>query len=429
MSTFTIVPDDDRLKAKIKIVGVGGGGCNTLNSMVGQGLQGVDFVAVNTDSQDLKTSKAYVKLQVGSRSAHGLGVGGNPSAGEDAAIEDKARIAEALDGADMVFITAGMGGGTGTGASPVVAKVAKENGALTVAIVTMPFSFEGESKTATAEDGLSRLEKEADTLIVVPNDKLCEENTNQNQHSAVEQVVPDDQPDEDNTPPPSLLEAFDRANDVLFRAVSGITDIINTPGLINTDFADVRTVMSQEGSKAIMGTGIAEGSDRAVKAVESAVESPLLGALSIEGAKGVLLHIVAPPNFGPDELKKACDYVTQKASKDLQFIFGWTIDADIKDEVKITIIATGIEDSSSRVPASPKRKHEKSNSSASDPTDGDLFPDAPAVNNVPDRDIPAYLRDKKEQNNAEKDKQDESKSNDSPGGLGIFGARFGKKKD
>ncbi|WP_462137120.1 cell division protein FtsZ [Candidatus Mycalebacterium sp.] len=411
MSTFTIVPDDERLKAKIKIVGVGGGGCNALDSMVGKGLQGVDFVAVDTDSQKLKKSKAYIKLQVGSRSTRGLGAGSRPGVGEDAAIEDKARIAEALDGADMVFIAAAMGGGTGTGASPVVAKIAKENTALTIAIVSMPFSFEGESKTAAAEEGLSRLEKEVDTLIVVPNDKLCEE---------------------DNPPP--LQEAFESANNVLFRAVNGITEIINTPGLINTDFADIKTIMSQDGSKAIMGTGAAEGSDRAVKAAESAVESPLLGALSIEGAKGALLHIVAPPDFGTDELKKACNYVTQKASKDMQFIFGWTIDENIKDEVRITIIATGIESSSSRAEGSPRPPAKPGSSTAPPPgpIDGDLFPDAPIANG-PDRDIPAYLRDKKlnpaKQENAEKDKPDESKTEPSSAGRSIFGARFGKKGD
>lgn len=417
MSTFTIVPDEEHLKAKIKIVGVGGGGCNALNSMVGKGLQGVDFIAVNTDSQHLKKLRAYVKLQIGSRSTRGLGAGGNPGVGEDAAIEDKARIAEALDGSDMVFITAALGGGTGTGASPVVCKVAKENGALTIAIVTMPFSFEGEAKTVLAEEGLSRLEKEVDTLIVVPNDKLCEAGS-----------------------PPPLIDAFEGANDVLFRAVSGITEIINMPGFINTDFADVKTVMSQEGSKAIMGTGAAEGSDRAVKAAESAVESPLLGALSIEGARGVLLHIVGPPDFGIDELQKACDYVTQKASKDLQFIFGLTPDENIGDEVRVTIIATGIEDSSSRFASSARpRGGETENGggpNTADGGDGGLFPPSDLnIDEDKDTDIPAYLRDKNlkpaeaEQDNAEKDKQEDSKTVPPPAVRGIFGARFRKKKD
>ncbi len=323
MVSFTIVPPDSHLKAKIKIVGVGGGGCNALDSMIEKGLKWVDFIAVNTDSQNLKTSKAYVKLQVGNRSTQGLGAGGDPTVGEEAATEDKARIAEALDGADMVFIAASLGGGTGTGASPVVSKVSKEVGALTVAIVTIPFSFEGETRNQLAMEGLKKLEREVDTLIVIPNDKL---------HS-----------DENSV---SLKKGFDCATDVLYRAVSGITDIINTPGHINMDFADVRSIMRQEGSKAIMGTGIAEGADRAVKAAEIAVESPLLGSLSIEGAKGVLLHVTAPSDFGIDELKKVCDYVMQKANEKLNLIVGLVLDSDIGKEVKVTIVATGIRDDS-----------------------------------------------------------------------------------
>ncbi len=368
MATFTIVPPDAYLKARIKIVGVGGGGCNALNSMMEKGLEGVDFVAVNTDSQHLRESRAYVKLQIGNRSTSGLGAGGDPGVGEDAAIEDKARIAEALDGSDMVFVTAGMGGGTGTGAAPVISKVSKEIGALTIAIVTTPFAFEGETKKRLATDGLNKLRKEADTLIIVPNDRLC---------------------DEDQTIP--LMEGFDRANDVLFRAVSGITEIINTPGYINMDFADVKTIMSQGGSKAIMGTGVAEGADRAVKAAETAVETPLLGSLSIEGAKGVLLHLIAPPDFGTDELKKACDYVGQKASKDLNLIFGLVIDHEIEKEVRVTIIATGIKDDSASDAA-------ESLPPDSPPTNGSGGGGAPVRKQPEEKkdegelEIPAYIR-------------------------------------
>lgn len=371
MPTFTIVPPDAHLRAKIKLVGVGGGGCNALESLMGRGLTGVDFVAVNTDSQHLKKSSAYVKLQIGNLATRGLGAGGVPDVGEDAAIEDKARISEVLDGSDMVFITAGMGGGTGTGAAPVVSKVSKEVGALTIAIVTMPFSFEGETKSLVASEGLARLEKEVDTLIVVPNDNLCGGDS-----------------------PVPVMQAFDSANDVLFRAVSGITEIINTPGLINTDFADVRTIMSQSGSKAIMGTGGASGSDRAVKAAETAVESPLLGALSIEGAEGVLLHIVSPADFGMDELEKVCDYVRQKSSRDVNLIFGWTVDENADGEVRVTIIATGIRDpgDSPRKPAAPPPQP---NGAAAE---ADLFtPSSRKVTDPedPDLEIPAYLRDKK----------------------------------
>lgn len=366
MATFTIVPPDSHLKAKIKIVGVGGAGGNALNTMMDKGLGGVDFVAVNTDSQDLKKSRAYAKLQIGTRSTHGLGAGGLPGVGEDAAIEDKARIAEVLDGSDMVFITAGMGGGTGTGASPVISRVSKEVGALTIAIVTMPFSFEGEARTRQAHEGVAKLEKEADTLIIVPNDKLCE----------------DDQEDK----PASLMDAFKNADDILFRAVSGITEIINTSGYINVDFADVRTIMSQEGSKAIMGTGSADGADRAVKAAETAVESPLLGSLSIEGARGVLLHIVAPPDFGTDELQKVCDYVRQKANKGLNLIFGLVIDEDIGGSVRVTIIATGVRDAPASAEDADSEREEKPN--------GTVIREKPR-DEEGDLETPAYLRNRK----------------------------------
>lgn len=381
---FTIVPPEAHLKAKIKIVGVGGGGCNALDSMMDRGLGGVDFIAVNTDSQHLNKSKPYNKLEIGSRSTRGLGAGGIPSVGEDAATEDKARISEMLEGTDMVFVTAGMGGGTGTGAAPVVCKASKEVGALTVAIVTLPFSFEGEAKMEIANEGISRLEREADTLIIVPNDKLC-----------------------DRENPALLKDAFASANDVLFRAVSGITEIINSPGLINTDFADVKTIMSQAGSKAIMGTGSAEGADRAVKATETAVESPLLGALSIEGAQGVLLHIVAPPDFGTDELEKACNYVTKKASSDVKLIFGYSeySKEEAGQEVRITIIATGIEEAGSRSaapqpPAAPQRKQPNGTGTGAN----DLFTPRggkPATEGGEDLDVPTYLR--KKENDAPED--------------------------
>lgn len=368
MATFTIVPPDTHLKAKIKIVGVGGAGGNALNSMMDKGLSGADFVAVNTDSQDLKESKAYIKLQIGNRSTHGLGAGGDPGVGEDSAIEDKARIAEVLDGADMVFVTAGMGGGTGTGAAPVVSKVSKEIGALTIAIVTAPFTFEGKIRVRQAVDGLNKLEKEADTLIVVPNDNLC-----------------------DGEQGPPLTDAFANANDVLFRAVSGITEIINTSGYINVDFADIRTIMSQKGSKAIMGTGCAEGADRAVKAAETAVESPLLGSLSIEGARGVLLHITAPSDFGTDELKKACDYVRQKANKDLNLIFGLVIDKEIEREVRVTIIATGIKERPSASADEPVSPTGGQNSiSGGEPGAGGGFEEDKEEDK--ELEIPAYIR-------------------------------------
>jgi cell division protein FtsZ len=306
-------------KARIKVIGVGGGGGNAVNTMIERGLGGIDFIATNTDAQDLKKSRAPVKLQIGSRTTKGLGSGGNPILGREAALEDQAKIAEVLEGADMVFITAGMGGGTGTGASPVIAKTSKELGALTVGVVTRPFSFEGPRRNKQAMEGIEILEKEVDTLIIIPNDRLA----------AVHRI--------------SILEAFKRADEVLYQAVRGISDIITGTGYINVDFADVKTIMSENGGKALMGTGYAEGNHRGVEAAEAAITSPLLEDISIDGARGILLNVTASPDFGIEELNEACSYIRERAHEDVNLIFGLVFDEAMKDAVRITVIATGIQ--------------------------------------------------------------------------------------
>ncbi|HEY8449615.1 MAG TPA: cell division protein FtsZ [Bacillota bacterium] len=305
--------------AVLKVVGVGGGGNNALNRMIASGLQGVDFIAVNTDAQVLAAAKAPEKIQIGSEITRGLGAGANPEVGERAAQESRDEIAQHLKGADMVFITAGMGGGTGTGASPVIAEIAKELGALTVGVVTKPFSFEGRRRMRQAEEGIRVLREKVDTLITIPNDRLL-------------QVV------DKNT---SFQDAFRIADDVLRQGVQGISDLIAIPGLINLDFADVRTVMLNTGS-ALMGIGVASGEGRAARAAKEAISSPLLET-SINGAKGVLLNITGGPDLGLFEVNEAAEIVTEAADSEANIIFGAVIDERLADEIRVTVIATGFD--------------------------------------------------------------------------------------
>ncbi|HEX6989833.1 MAG TPA: cell division protein FtsZ [Bacillota bacterium] len=305
--------------AVLKVVGVGGGGNNALSRMIAAGLQGVDFIAINTDAQVLAASKAPERIQIGAELTRGLGAGADPEVGQRAAEESREDIAERLKGADMVFITAGMGGGTGTGASPVIAEVAKQLGALTVGVVTKPFSFEGRRRMRQAESGVEALREKVDTLIVIPNDRLL-------------QVV------DKNT---SFQDAFRIADDVLRQAVQGISDLIAIPGLINLDFADVRTVMLNTGS-ALMGIGLASGDERAQKAAKEAISSPLLET-SIDGAKGVLLNITGGPDLGLFEVNEAAQIVTEAADPDANIIFGAVIDESLGDAVRVTVIATGFD--------------------------------------------------------------------------------------
>ncbi|MBE3583096.1 MAG: cell division protein FtsZ [Limnochordaceae bacterium] len=305
--------------AQLKVAGVGGGGSNAVNRMIDAGLTGVEFLAMNTDAQALRYCNAPVKLRLGEKLTKGLGAGSNPEIGQKAAEESREAVRQALTGADMVFITAGMGGGTGTGGSPVVAEVAKELNALTVGVVTKPFSFEGRRRAQQAERGIENLKKNVDTLIIIPNDRLL-------------QVV------DKKT---SILDAFRVADDVLRQGVQGISDLITVPGLINLDFADVRTIMTNAGS-ALMGIGRAAGDDRAVKAARLAVSSPLLEA-SIEGAKGILLNITGSSNLGLFEVNEAAEIVAEAADPEANIIFGAVIDETLEDEIRVTVIATGFE--------------------------------------------------------------------------------------
>jgi len=305
--------------AQIKVIGVGGGGNNAVNRMISAGLRGVEFVAINTDGQALFLSNASYKIQIGDKLTKGLGAGANPEVGQKAAEESRSELQEALKGADMVFITAGMGGGTGTGATPIVAEVAKELGALTVGVVTKPFSFEGRKRMGQAEKGIANLRSKVDTLITIPNDRLL-------------QVV------DKKT---SIMEAFRIADDVLRQGVQGISDLIAVPGLINLDFADVKTIMVGTGS-ALMGIGSAAGENRATEAAKMAISSPLLET-SIEGAKGVLLNITGSPNLGLFEVNEAAEIIAQASDPDANIIFGAVIDENMQDEVRVTVIATGFD--------------------------------------------------------------------------------------
>ncbi len=319
------VPEQSALGARIKVIGVGGGGGNALNTMIRAGLTGVDFIAANTDCQALANNKAPTRIQLGSRLTKGLGAGANPDVGRNAAREDQERIAEALAGADMVFVTAGMGGGTGTGAAPVIAEIARQIGALTVGVVTKPFAFEGNRRRRHAEQGIEELKSTVDTLITIPNQRLLE---------VADQTT-------------SLLDTFRKADEVLLNAVQGISDLITIPGLINVDFADVRTIMTDMGV-ALMGTGRASGPKRALEAAQAAVSSPLLEDISIEGATGILINITGGPNMTLHEVNEASSLIHAAAHEDANIIFGSVIDERMKDELVITVIATGFEPPAAR---------------------------------------------------------------------------------
>ena len=310
--------DLDRFAA-IKVIGVGGGGNNAVNRMIAAGLKGVEFVSINTDAQALMLSKAAIRIQIGEKLTKGLGAGANPEVGEKAAQESKEEILKSLKGADMVFVTAGMGGGTGTGAAPVVAECAKEIGALTVGVVTKPFTFEGRRRQGQAEKGTANLKEKVDTLITIPNDRLM-------------QVV------DKRT---SIVDAFRIADDVLRQGVQGISDLIAIPGLINLDFADVKTIMMDAGS-ALMGIGIGSGDNRAITAAEAAIKSPLLET-SIDGAKGVLLNITGGNSLGLFEINAAAEIIQNAADPEANIIFGAVIDEKFDDEVRVTVIATGFD--------------------------------------------------------------------------------------
>ncbi len=305
--------------ARIKVVGVGGGGCNAVNRMIAEGLQGIEFIAINTDAQALLKSKADYRVRIGDKATRGLGAGGDPRVGKAAAEESAEDLYEVLKGADMVFVTAGMGGGTGTGAAPIVAQIAKEIGALTIGVVTRPFSFEGTTRARSAEEGSMALKEHADTLIVIPNDRLL-------------QIVSRNS---------GLNDAFRLADDVLRQGIQGISELITIPGLINLDFADVRTIMSQGGA-ALMAVGQASGEDRARVAAEQAISSQLLD-VTINGARGILFNVTGGPNLSLFEVNQAAAIIKETASSDVNMIFGAVIDENMGDKIRITVIATGFD--------------------------------------------------------------------------------------
>ncbi len=315
---FEIVEQPNMNSARIKVIGIGGGGGNAVNTMIGAKLSGVDFMVANTDAQSLDKSHAPVRIQLGGTVTKGLGAGANPEIGRKAALEDQEKIKEHLAGADMIFITAGMGGGTGTGGAPVIARLAREVGALTVGVVTKPFIFEGKKRMRQSEDGIEELKANVDTLIVIPNQRLL---------SIAAKTT-------------TMLEAFHKADDVLLQAVRGISDLIITPGLINLDFADVRTVMAEMGL-ALMGAASATGENRAVEAAQKAISSPLLEDISIQGARGVLINITGGADLCLHEVNEAASMIQEEAHDDANIIFGAVIDDNMTNEIRITVIATG----------------------------------------------------------------------------------------
>src|ERR1035437_3152491 len=327
-SNITHNADDTRLRlrleeegsagARIKVIGVGGGGGNAVNRMARAGLEGVEFIVANTDLQALRNNAAPIKLQIGSKLTKGLGAGADPNVGRSAALEDTEKIIQALDGADMVFVTTGLGGGTGTGAAPVIASLASELGALTIAVVTKPFKFEGRKRQLQAERGLEALRDCVDTIITIPNERLL---------TIIDRTTP-------------LTDAFATADDVLRQAIQGISDLILVPGLINLDFADVKTIMAGMGM-AMMGTGIAEGPDRAIEAARRAISSPLLEGASVNGSRGVIINVTGGPDLSLVEVSEASLIVQEAADEDANIIFGAVVDPTLKGKVKITVIATG----------------------------------------------------------------------------------------
>lgn len=382
MNPSSNVPNQLESFARIKVVGAGGGGCNAVERMIKEGLSGVEFIAVNTDAQALMLSSAPVRVRIGEKLTRGLGSGGNPEQGRKAAEESAEELYEVLKGADMVFITAGMGGGTGTGAAPIIAQVAKECGALTIGVVTRPFTFEGNRRIQTSEAGIAKLKEQADTLIVIPNDRLL-------------QIV---------DKRANLNDAFRVADDVLRQGVQGISELITVPGLINLDFADVRTIMA-EGGAALMAVGSANGEDRARMAAEQAISSQLLD-ITIDGARGILFNITGGPEMTLFEVNQAAAIIKETAHPDVNLIFGAVISQDMGDSIRITVIATGFERSTStrRIIEPPAQRSEprttRPHESGRDMREfasvnsNKLGVFEPRTINTEDLDVPTFLRNR-----------------------------------
>ncbi len=369
--------EERNVGARLKVFGVGGAGGNAVNAMIAAGVKGVEFIAANTDLQDLEISTAPVKLQLGAKLTKGLGTGANPELGRKSALEDAERIAELLVGTDMLFITAGMGGGTGTGVAPVVAGIARDSGALTVGVVTKPFLFEGKTRLAQAEDGLRELKETCDTVITIPNQRLMN-------------VVAR------NT---TMSEAFNIANDVLRQAVEGISNLVTQGGLINLDFADVKTIMSQMGM-ALMGTGQASGENRAMEAAQQAISSPLLEEAAIDGARGILFNVTGGPDITLHEIHEAAQLIQEAAHEEANIMFGAVVDENMKDEIRVTVIATGFGDKSAAEPVLKRVIHEdldiptnirRGNAGVSLPISGSL---AYQPYEEDELDTPTFLRNK-----------------------------------
>jgi cell division protein FtsZ len=372
MTTEVNFPNQLESFARIKVVGVGGGGCNAVNRMIEEGLQGVEFVAVNTDAQALMLSKASVRVRIGEKLTRGLGSGGDPETGRKATEESAEELYSVLKGADMVFITAGMGGGTGTGGAAIVAQIAKEVGSLTIGVVTRPFTFEGSRRIQSAEAGISKLKEQADTLIVIPNDRLL-------------QIV---------DKRANLQQAFRLADDVLRQGVQGISELITVPGLINLDFADVRTIMS-EGGAALMAVGVGKGEDAARVAAEQAISSQLLD-ITIDGARGILFNVTGGPELTLFEVNQAAAIIKETAHPDVNLIFGAVIDPSMKDEVRITVIATGFERTGMprRVVEQPVSESRERPVSAPVAVSQPAKEFQPRAFNTEDLDIPTFLRNR-----------------------------------
>ena len=358
--------------ATIKVIGVGGAGNNAVNRMIDAGIKGVDFIAVNTDRQALQTSKASTKIQIGEKITRGLGAGANPDVGAQSAEENKAEVAEVLRGADMVFVTAGMGGGTGTGAAPIVAAAAKEMGILTIGVVTKPFTFEGKKRLSQAERGIESLKGKVDTLVVIPNDKLL-------------QII------DRKT---SMIEAFRMADDILRQGVQGISDLISVPGVINLDFADVRTIMLNQGM-AHMGIGFASGENKAEDAAKQAIQSPLLET-TIEGARGVIINVTGGIDLGLQEVNTAAELIQRSVDPEANIIFGTVVDESMNDEIQITVIATGFEDQN-EVSGIGKRADSIISKTWGDKKLNSIPSSQDLNNSQNDLDIPSFLRKKKNQ--------------------------------
>ncbi len=364
--------------ARIKVVGVGGGGCNAVNRMIDEGIQGIEFIAINTDGQALNLSKASIRVRIGEKSTRGLGAGGNPEVGKRAAEESADELYEVLKGADMVFVTAGMGGGTGTGAAPIVAQIAREINALTIGVVTRPFTFEGARRSQSAELGIQNLKKQTDTLIVIPNDRLLK---------IVDKRAP-------------LNESFKVADDVLRQGIQGISELITVPGLINLDFADVRTIMS-EGGAALMSVGRASGEDRARKAAELAITSELLD-ITIDGARGILFNVTGGNDLRLFEVNDAAAIIKETAHPDVNLIFGAVIDPNMGDEIRITVIATGFDSNTAHAHSQQTRFAQaiKGSASSGNTNDKENVPNrnmaefGSQIYNSDEIEVPAYLRNR-----------------------------------